>query len=309
MNILYNDVFLAVFLFSFFLFVIIISHWLINLVSSKLSSKKTSSLVQDVIERNVKKPSQKDTQVVLEKSTSALISIQKQKNNKILAISMLTLGFISLIFNPTSFVFLSAILAYAIAALILHLYYLNVTSKRKKKFIADLPDALDLMSRSITSGHSITNSINIVAENSSGIMADEFNSIKNNISIGATLQQALEYSAKQVKTSEFYFFTVITYVQQQTGGNIAILLNELAASLRQKISTEKKIQALASEPIASSFIIGTIPFVIISIITLLNPQYMSPLIYNSAGHTIILMCILAQTLGVLMMRKIIRIEI
>ena len=256
------------------------------------------------------------------------LSTKKQKRNKLQKISSINLDMknkkrtnmiISYIYG-VSLVYICIVhfekilLSYAtivfiISLLISNIFFKNIINKKNRKFIADFPEALDLMARSILSGHSIISAIKIVSENTTGILADEFNNINRNIALGANLQEALDAVRNHIDIKEFHYFCIITQVQQKTGGNIAILLSNLATGLRKKITIEKKIRSLSSEPITSAIVIGSLPFIVISIIWLLNPNYLTPLIHQKLGQLIILGCILWQIIGIIIMRKIIKIEI
>lgn len=296
---------------TFFSIIIIFScmYYIYNYIRSNKKRDALSNKIDRII--NQRYALEKIRQKKPEKYISVMraTEIKKQKTRTYLLITHIIIGLLAgLIYQDLSSIFTITTL-YTISFLVSSIFFKNKISKLQKRFILDFPDVLDLMARSILSGHSISDAIKIVSENSSGILAEEFTNIKNNLALGSSLQDALELAGKQIKLSDFHYFIVITYVQQTTGGNIAILLQNLANSLRKKIAMQKKIKALASEPVASATVIGMIPIGIGMMISMLNPQYMLPLLQDPLGQNILLGCMVWQILGVIVMRKIIRIDI
>ncbi len=278
-------------------------------ISNKIKDKILRKKIDRLINQNYlsDKKQEKDKK---QKFSSIYLDIQKKKKSYIILLYLYLISslYILIVYFDYILILYSTII-FIISILGSNIVFKSIINRKNKRFIKDFPDVLDLMARSILSGHSIIDSINIVVDNSSGILAEEFNNISNNISLGSSLQESLDFSRKHIKINEFHYFCVITYVQQQTGGNITILLTNLANSLRKKLTVEKKIRSLSSEPIASAVIVGTLPLMVISIIWLLNPDYLNPLIQQRIGQLIILGCILWQIIGVIIMRKIIKIEI
>lgn len=222
---------------------------------------------------------------------------------------MLTIFCIAFAFSlsTTAMIIMSSV--YLLGLLSIFIITAQIKARRQNKFIESLPDALDLMSRAISAGHSVPEGISIVAENFTGMIGEEFQLISDNMKVGSTLHEALEDAAASINSSEFRFFTIIINVQQQTGGNVVKLLNDLSDTLRKKQATAQRIQALSAEPIASAVIIGLLPFLVIVLMSILSPTYIAPLITSNTGHMILGWCLIEQILGIMVMRRIIRIEI
>lgn len=235
-------------------------------------------------------------------------NLQKLQINKILLIASVS---VLILLSTYGVSYMSILLGFLVMIMLILAnlaLFAYLVAKKYKELISEFPNALDLMARSIISGHAMIDAIKIVAENTTGILAEEFYSITNNLKLGQSLQESLATSSKAINLSEYHYFTIITTVQQKTGGNIAALLQRLATTLREKALVEKKIRSLSAEPIASATVVGTIPILVISIIAILNPQYVAPLIYQTYGQFVLLGCIVWQVLGVLVMQKIIKVD-
>ena len=92
--------------------------------------------------------------------------------------------------------------------------------------------------------------------------------------IGRTLDAALQETADRLGTPEFQFFVISIAIQRETGGNLAETLANLATVLRTRFQMKLKIKAMSSESKASAYIVGALPFIVFSMIWMINPSYM-----------------------------------
>jgi tight adherence protein B len=106
-------------------------------------------------------------------------------------------------------------------------------------------------------------------------------------------------------TNELRFFAIVLAIQQKTGGNLAEALNNLSVVLRGRKLMREKIKALSSEAIASSFIIGSLPPGVVTLISITSPKYMAPLFTDPRGHLMVLGAVFWMSLGIFVMRKMI----
>jgi tight adherence protein B len=93
--------------------------------------------------------------------------------------------------------------------------------------------------------------------------------------IGRTMEAALQETADRLGTAEFQFFVITLAIQRETGGNLAETLSNLADVLRKRAQMKLKIRAMSSESKASAYIVGALPFLVFSIVYMMNPTYMS----------------------------------
>jgi tight adherence protein B len=152
----------------------------------------------------------------------------------------------------------------------------RLIAKRKAKFTAKFPEALELLVRGLRSGLPITETLGVVATEIPGPVGEEFKLITERIKIGRTMDQALQETAERMNTAEIQFFVITLAIQRETGGNLAETLSNLATVLRQRAQMKLKIKAMASESKASAYIIGVLPFMVFGLISYINLDYMSP---------------------------------
>jgi tight adherence protein B len=150
----------------------------------------------------------------------------------------------------------------------------RMIKRRINKFNSNFPDAIELMVRGLRSGLPITETLGIVAGEIIGPVGVEFRMVADKMKIGRTMEAALQDTADRLGTPEFQFFVITLAIQRETGGNLAETLSNLADVLRKRAQMKLKIRAMSSESKASAYIVGSLPFVVFSLVYMINPNYM-----------------------------------
>ena len=150
----------------------------------------------------------------------------------------------------------------------------RLIKRRINKFNTNFPDAIELMVRGLRSGLPITETLGIVASEITGPVGVEFRMVVDKMKIGKTMEAALQDTADRMGTAEFQFFVVTLAIQRETGGNLAETLSNLADVLRKRAQMKLKIRAMSSESKASAYIVGSLPFIVFTLVYMMNPHYM-----------------------------------
>ena len=150
----------------------------------------------------------------------------------------------------------------------------KMIKRRVNKFTSNFPDAIELMVRGLRSGLPITETLGIVAGEIPGPVGIEFRMVADKMKIGRTMEAALQDTADRLGTPEFQFFVITLAIQRETGGNLAETLSNLADVLRKRAQMKLKIRAMSSESKASAYIVGSLPFVVFTLVWMINPHYM-----------------------------------
>ncbi len=185
----------------------------------------------------------------------------------------------------------------------------SMTSRRIAAFTARFPDAIDLLVRGLRSGLPVSESLSVVGRELPDPVGREFRIVSDKIRIGRTMEQALQDMALRVNTPEFQFFVITLSIQRETGGNLAETLHNLGAVLRNRSQMKLKIRSMSSESKASAYILGAMPALVATIVTIANPTYLAgflvdPRLMIAAGCGAIWMSI-----GGFIMAKMIAFEI
>jgi tight adherence protein B len=147
--------------------------------------------------------------------------------------------------------------------------------RRINKFNSNFPDAIELMVRGLRSGLPITETLGIVAGEIGGPVGLEFRAVADKMKIGRTMEAALQETSDRLGTAEFQFFVITLAIQRETGGNLAETLSNLADVLRKRAQMKLKIRAMSSESKASAYIVGSLPFIVFTLVWVVNPSYMA----------------------------------
>jgi tight adherence protein B len=191
----------------------------------------------------------------------------------VVCLGLITLSAIGLMVKGSPF-FLAFFLGLFMGIGLPHFIIGKMIKRRVNKFTNNFPDAIELMVRGLRSGLPITETLGIVASEIPGPVGVEFRMVNDKMKIGRTMEAALQETADRLGTPEFQFFVITLAIQRETGGNLAETLSNLADVLRKRAQMKLKIRAMSSESKASAYIVGSLPFVVFTLVWLINPGYM-----------------------------------
>lgn len=146
---------------------------------------------------------------------------------------------------------------------------------RWKAMTAQLPDAIDIMVRSLRAGHPVATSISMVARETRDPLATEFGLVVDEMTYGLTLEAALSNMARRVGLSDLRFLVVAVTIQMEVGGNLAEILGSLSRVIRERFKMRAKVRALSAEGRFSAILLSILPFALIGIINLTAPRFYS----------------------------------
>lgn len=202
-----------------------------------------------------------------------------------------------------------AIVFAAAGGYVLPRWYLGRARKKyQNRFIEELPNAVEAIVRGVKSGLPLNDSIRLVAKEAKEPLKSEFNRVLDQQSVGKSMSEAVMILFERIPTPEVNFFVVVITVQQQAGGNLSEALGNLSRVLRNRKQMKQKIKAMSSEAKASAGIIGSLPFIVATLVSLTSPAYLLPLIQTPIGNMWLGIGAVMLTLGILTMRKMIQFD-
>ena len=181
----------------------------------------------------------------------------------------------------------------------------KLIARRQAKFIAELPNAIDVIVRGMKSGLPLNECLAVVARESEDPLASEFREVIEQQRVGVTLGEALEKMTARMPLPENRFLQIVIAIQQQAGGNLSEALSNLAGVLRDRVRLKMKVQALSSEAKASAMVLASLPPLVTVLIYMTTPDYIGALFHTRVGNFALLGCGLWMLTGVLVMRKMI----
>jgi len=180
--------------------------------------------------------------------------------------------------------------------------------KREKAFLKALPDAVDVIVRGIKAGLPLFESIKVVAADSPEPLKSEFLTIIETQTIGMPLGEACSRLYERMPVPEANFFGIVIAIQQKSGGNLSEALGNLSKVLRDRKKMAEKIQAMSMEAKASAGIIGSLPPIVMLLVYLSTPDYISLLWTHPTGQLMLVGCVIWMGMGIFVMKRMINFD-
>jgi tight adherence protein B len=180
--------------------------------------------------------------------------------------------------------------------------------RREKNFLKALPDAVDVIVRGIKAGLPLFESIKVVAADAPEPLKGEFLAIIETQAIGMPLGDACARLFERMPVPEANFFGIVIAIQQKSGGNLSEALGNLSKVLRDRKKMAEKIQAMSMEAKASAGIIGSLPPIVMLLVYLSTPDYISLLWTHPTGQLMLCGCVIWMSIGIFVMKKMINFD-
>jgi tight adherence protein B len=181
-------------------------------------------------------------------------------------------------------------------------------NRREKAFLRALPDAVDVIVRGIKAGLPLFESIKVVAADAPEPLKSEFLAIIETQAIGMPLGEACARLFERMPVPEANFFGIVIAIQQKSGGNLSEALGNLSKVLRDRKKMAEKIQAMSMEAKASAAIIGSLPPIVMLLVYLSTPDYISLLWTHPTGQLLLVGCVLWMSIGIFVMKRMINFD-
>jgi tight adherence protein B len=181
--------------------------------------------------------------------------------------------------------------------------------RRRRQFLTQFPDAIDLIVRGVRSGIPVAEALQAAGQELPNHVGTLFQEVTGNIRLGKSLDESLTLAAATLEIQELRFFIISLSIQQETGGNLGEILQNLSTLMRRREQMKMKIKAMSSEARASAMIIGSLPFIMFMVIYLIDPGYVMKLFIDPRGWLLLGGGLSSLAMGVGIMSKMVRFEI
>lgn len=273
-------------------------------------SKDRRKKVQDAlnkVDQKTKEIKQKKKVTLEQKLEQAGLSFGPREFYIGSAVSAVTLGFIGLVSGQQLAITLGLLF---VGGLGLPNWFIGFAiSRRRKKFVDEFSNAIDVIVRGVKSGLPVNECLKIIAAEAPKPVNEEFHQLVEGFRIGLTLEQGMTRMYERMPLQEVSFFGIVLMIQQKTGGNLAEALNNLAGVLRGRKLMEGKIKALSAEAKASAMIIGALPFLVMGAVKVASPDYLTPLFTTPQGNFILLGAGVWMATGIFVMKQMMQIKV
>lgn len=189
------------------------------------------------------------------------------------------------------------------------LYVLSARARRVRKISTQLPDALDMMVRSLRAGHGVAAGLKLVATEMPLPIAVEFGRCNEELQVGGDLRDAVRNMTIRVPGNlDLRIFATSLIIQHETGGNLVEILETIAQTVRERLKFFGKLRALTTEVRMSGYVLGALPLVCAAALASLNPTYLEPLYLDPLGRMITVIGLALWISGGFWMRRLSQVD-
>jgi tight adherence protein B len=189
------------------------------------------------------------------------------------------------------------------------IFVLNKRRRRFRSFLEQLPDALELIVRSLQAGHSFSSALQMVATEMPEPIAREFGKAYEEQNLGLNLKSALENLIDRVPILDLKLCVTAVLIQREIGGNLSEVLRNISHTIRERFRVQGEIRVKSAQARLSGAIVSALPFFMFFWINLVNPNYMKSLYEHPWGYYILGLGVVMQFVGWLIIRKIVNIQV
>ena len=190
-----------------------------------------------------------------------------------------------------------------------YFYLRRKRARRLAAFEEQFPEALDFLARSMRAGHAFTISLRMVSEDMPDPLGLEFRTLFNEQNLGAPLDTALYNLADRMPLLDVRFFVSAVILQKQTGGNLGEILTRLAQVIRERFRLKGQVKAASAHGRMTSLVLTILPVATAFLMMLAAPSYLQSMAKDPDGVKLIAGSIVAQIVGQMVIRKIIRVKV
>jgi tight adherence protein B len=184
-----------------------------------------------------------------------------------------------------------------------------LTSRRRKKFNAQLPDALTALSGSLRAGRSVGQAMEAISREVADPMGRELRKVVAEVRLGRSLHDTLTDAAERVGSEDFRWAVLAMQIQAEVGGNLAELLDQVAATMRERSRMKGEVKSLTAEGRASALMLVIMVPGLGLAMAGMNPEYMAPLFSTSTGKILLGVSAVMITGGYLWMNSMVKIDV
>lgn len=182
-------------------------------------------------------------------------------------------------------------------------------SRRRKAFMTQLPDTLNLLSSTLKAGYSFMQGVEAVSQEIDDPMGSELRRIVTEAQLGRPLEDAMDASAERMDSPDFAWAVMAVKIQREVGGNLSELLLTVAETMTERERLRRDVSTLTAEGKMSAIVLGALPILLGMAMWAINPEYIDTLFTDSFGKVLLGMSIFAALAGFAWMKKIISIDI
>ena len=212
------------------------------------------------------------------------------------------------VYLVTKLVFMAVFMS-ILAALLPGFVVNTKKTKRMNALNTQLPEALAMIANALRAGYSFPQAMFVVSQEMEAPISDEFGRVVRENRLGRPMENVLNDLTERTDNDDLDMVVTALLIQKQVGGNLAEILNKIEHTIRERIRIRLEIRTLTAQQRLSAAIIAFLPFIVVFILLLLNPEYILTLFQTTIGLLVLCTALLLQLFGMVLIRRIVKIEI
>lgn len=226
-----------------------------------------------------------------------------------LAFTMLSFAAAGVVAALLTVTMLTALAVGIVAGICPSLIVQNRRNQRLKALELQLPEAADLISRSLRAGHALPATLQMLADEMPNPIAAEFRIVSDEVNFGLSMSDALQRLASRVPLPDLQYLVIAVLIQREAGGNLSELMSKVSQLVRQRLKLMGDVRVMSAEGRLSAWILCLLPVGVSVLFTLTSPDYLKRFLNDPAGPALLASAGVLMLLGVLWMRMIVQIRI
>jgi tight adherence protein B len=196
------------------------------------------------------------------------------------------------------------VLAFLVPLLVLR----RMRTVRIKQFTRQLPNALDIIVRSLRAGHPVTSSISMVAREMADPIGSEFGIVSDEITFGQDVEGAIANLYERVGAEDLRLVVTTISVQRSTGGNLSEVLSNLSHVIRERLHMRARIKAISAEGRFTAYLMACFPFIMYFLITFFMPTYFDTFWESEFAVSVLVVCAFLLIIGNFILFKMVNFD-
>lgn len=224
----------------------------------------------------------------------------------LVGISMAVAFFVGLFISKRWPVGLMAAVGIAMAEWI---YVLIKIDRREASFTNQLGDCLMMVANAMRAGFSFLQAMELISKEMEPPISEEFKHVMRDISLGASVERALEDMDKRVGSPDFSLVVTAVLIQQQVGGDLARILDTISDTIQDRIRMRREVKTLTTQGRVSGWILVALPVALGLLLHVMVPGYMDILFEKRLGQMAIVAAIVMEVIGFFIIQRIVDIDV
>lgn len=181
-------------------------------------------------------------------------------------------------------------------------------ARRRKAFVNQLGDTLQLMAGSLTAGYGLGQTLDSVARETDSPTSEEFQRVVMETRLGRSLEDALDAMSHRIGAKDFDWVVDAIKIQSSVGGNLSEIIDQVGETIRARTRIKRQVDALTAEGKISALVLFVLPFGLFGFIFSSNPDYIKPMFSSGMGQVMLGAAGLMLTCGGLWLKKLVNPE-